>query len=97
MSEQEAADYLQYHAAVDADGDGRIDLSELVRYLKPYDDHNQHAAHQHAAALAQLDEVRRGQVAQVEEMKRQLAALGVTSEQVEEAAKRHGSSLCAVM
>lgn len=96
VSEQEAANYLKYHAVAvrekrdrhhrrrprfhcclsrrprchrrpltarsldarlcqDADGDGKIDLQELVRYLKPLDDHNVQSAEWQAARLAQLD------------------------------------------
>ena len=48
VSATEAHDYLQYHAVADADGDGKIDLRELVRYLKPLDEANQRAAQENA-------------------------------------------------
>jgi len=100
VSEQEANDYLTYHAAADADGDGTIDLRELVRYLKPLDDANQRAAYEWNARFAEMDGVRQQQQQEAEALRRQLvelgASLGVSEQQVNDAVNTK-SSLCSVM
>ena len=97
VSEQEAQDYLQYHAAADTDGDGKIDVKELVKFLKPIDDNNQMAAQQQNMRLAELDAVRQQQLVDMANLKQQLNDLGVTDEQMAAAVGNKNSSLCSVM
>ena len=88
---------MQYHAAADTDGDGKIDLKELVKFLKPIDDNNQMAAQQQNMRLAELDAVRQQQLVDMANLKQQLNDLGVTDEQMAAAVGNKNSSLCSVM
>ena len=72
-------------------------MKRLVRYLKPLDDDIARAAAAQHSQLSTLDEQRRAQLAQIDQLKGQLAAMGVTDEQFEAARKKGGSSLCSVM
>ena len=100
VSEQEAQDYLTYHAAADTDGDGQIDLKELVRFLKPIEDDMLQRGEAQQMQLAALHEQRRQQLEQLEQLRRQLASLGVSDAEMAEAAGAKGgggSRACAIM
>ena len=97
VSEQEARDYLNYHAVADTDGDGKIDLKELVRYLQPIEQQVEQQTANVAQHVDGLEQQRQAQLAQIEQLRRELASMGVSDEEMTEAARKEGSSLCTIM
>ena len=99
VSAEEAADYLAYHAAADTDGDGRVDLKELMRFLRPVEEQNEAEAREQTAALSELEQQHNAMQAQLDGVRRELAALGVSEAEIAEHVSRakKGSAMCSVM
>ena len=97
VSEAEARDYINYHAVADTDGDGKIDLKELMRYLQPIEQQCDAANAPYVQQVGGMEEERRGQLAQLDTLRRELASLGVSDEEIAEVARKKGSSLCSIM
>ena len=97
MPSREGAAVRKFTAAdVDLDGDGQLDLKELVRFLKPLDAELRHQGQLQSRQLDSLSAQRARQAAEIAHLKKQLEELGVSNEDVESARKK-GSAFCSVM
>ena len=82
---------------MDVNGDGKIDLKELVRYLQPIEQQVEQQTANVAQHVDGLEQQRQAQLAQIEQLRRELASMGVSDEEMTEAARKEGSSLCTIM
>ena len=97
MPSREGAAVRKFTAAdVDLDGDGQLDLKELVRFLKPLDAELRHQGQLQSRQLDSLSAQRARQAEEIAHLKKQLEELGVSNEDVESARKK-GSAFCSVM